>query len=166
MAKKCIFLDYTLHVYLENVVCSSGQDTAPNTVICAPRNVRLIAQGENDDTLNNIYGDPQRLTLTSPHLLHVMLDSQNIPSACIGVNIQRTIECGNGCTPGYYSVPMKFFGSGMMLPPGEYTFSVPDQVAYGACPEDIDQDYPLTLLFEPVGTDVLNTALYNATCGF
>lgn len=166
MAKKCLFLDYNIHVDIENVVCSSGQDTIGNAVICSPRNIRLKATGENDEPENNIYGDPQRLTLTSPHLMHVIMNTScNIPSGCVCVTMIRMIECGNGCTPGYYSVPTKFAGSGMMLPAGEYTFSIQDQVAYGAVIEDVGTDIPLSILFEPVSADMLNAALYNASCG-
>lgn len=164
MAKQCIFQDYNIHVYIENVECSSGQSEAGNTIICAPRNIRLIATGENDDADKGIFGDPQRVTLSSTYLVHVMLDAQRIPSCSVQLCIERTIECGNGCSPGYYSVPVPFSGSGMMLPPGEYTFSIGDQVAHGANEDDVDRDYSLTLLFEPVSRDIVDAALYNSAC--
>lgn len=164
MAKTCLFVDYVIRVYLENVECSSGQDAAGNTVVCSPRNVRLIAVGENDDPDAGIFGNPTRQSLYSTHLLHVLWDHDRIPMACIKLCITRTIECGNGCEPGWYSVPMQFCGSGMMLPPGEYTFSIEDQVAYGANSEDVDNEYPLTLLFEPVSRDIVDAVTYNSAC--
>lgn len=164
MAKNCMFVDFNLHVYLEAVECSSGQGEVGNTAVCAPRNVRLIATGENDNPDEGVTGDPQRITLSSTHLMHVFFDHERIPMGCIQVCISRAIDCGNGCDPLYYSVPVAFCGSGMLLNPGEYTFSIADQVAYGANIEDVDVDYPLTLLFEPVSRDIVDAAIYNSAC--
>lgn len=164
MAKQCLFQDFNIHVYIENVECSSGQTEVGNTTVCSPRNLRLIATGENDDPDKGEFGDPQRITLNSTYLLHVLFDTERIPAGCIKLCIIRAIECGNGCDPAFYSVPVNFCGSGMMLTPGEYTFSIEDQVAYGANENDVDQDYPLTLLFEPVSRDIVDAAIYNSAC--
>lgn len=167
MAKQCLFMDFNVHIYLENYECTAGAPAigdCPECVICSPRNIRLIATGENDDEEKWVFGDPQRLTLSSTHLVHVLWQHDCIPARSIKVKIERAIECGNGCDPGWYAVPVDWACTGMMLPPGEYTFSIQDQIAHNASKDDVDTDNNLTLLFEPVSRDIVDAVLYNSAC--
>lgn len=167
--KACDFIDFTVEVFASNVECSAGRlppeaecMDAP-VIVCHPRNMRMQAFGSNDDPINCVLGDPQRINAVYPFIVHVLSSHERIPADCIIVKVWRLLACNNGCEPDYTSVPYCWRGPGMMFPPGEYTFSIEEQVAHLAEPTDADTTFNVTLIMEPVTQDFVNAALYNAT---
>lgn len=167
--KDCEFIEFTVEVFASNVECSAGRlpcdpECADEPImICHPRNIRLQAHGANDDPANGLTGDPQRVSMVYPFIVHVLSTHENTPASCLNIDVWRLLACNNGCEPSYSSVPHCWHGGGMMFPPGEYTFAIKEQVAHLAEPYDIGNDFNVTLWLEPVTQDFVNAALYNAT---
>lgn len=75
--------------------------------------------------------------------------------------------CEAGCRENNFGIPVKWCGSGMLLPPGEYTFCFPIQVAWGfplgvdVCEES--HGGTVTLLLEPATSAEIQAAGYNSS---
>lgn len=155
--KQCRWLDFPMQIVYDPEHCEKRLVMDCSCVTSDFRNIKLLAQNP----------EPQYITLQGLTLVHVQtLDNPYDPLG-IKIRIDRTLQCKNGCTPAGQLVPECWHGSGMMLPAGEYEFSIEPQIAIiqdvaGFCKEDMPLDAGLiTLLFEPADKDQVTASIYN-----
>lgn len=93
---------------------------------------------------------PQRIVLTSPHVVHVLLNADLIG---FKIAIERVVRCMAGCELDEYKYCWPQACSGALLPPGTYDISIPAQSAY---PLPVGTQVDATILLEPVGSDYID----------
>lgn len=152
--KDCTYIDFCMTIGYEPMDCEPLSTCDCHT--SRPRNIQMWTKDA-----------AHRVVLTQPHWVHVMPIDLHIDSSCIRVDIDRTLMCAAGCRENYFSVPVCFVGTGMLLAPGEYTIGVPQQVAYGF-PLDTDlcddnNGGQITLLLEPATEQEIQAGIYNSS---
>lgn len=163
-AVDCKFIDFTMRTFMspvetcrdQTINCNCTDDPTVIQVpsVCNPRNLRMIA----DET------EGKREILVGLHLLHVRIDGVGVeclPNDCVKVRITRLLDCKDGCDPLLYTMPECYHGPGMMLRSGEYTFYIEEQIAHML--DEVDLEFTIQLILEPVTEHALHAALYNST---
>lgn len=154
--KNCVYIDFCMEIGYEPVDCEPLRTCACLT--SRPRNIQMWTRDA-----------PHRVVLTQNTFVHVMPTDLQIDFSCIKISIDRTLMCAAGCRENYFSVPECWRGTGMLLPPGEYTFCVPQQVAYGfplhtpLC--DDNNGGQITLLLEPATDNEIQAGIFNSLHG-
>lgn len=151
--KDCQYIDFNIDIIYEPVDCEPLNSCS--CITSRPRNLQLIT-----------HDAPHRLVLTKPVFVHMMPTDLQVDPKCVKVDIQRTLMCAAGCRENYFSVPVCWCGSGMLLAPGEYTFGIPQQPAWGfPLHTDLCGDNNggvITLLLEPATEAEIQAGMYNA----
>lgn len=153
--KDCSYIDFCMEIFYEPVDCEPLHICECHTA--RPRNIQM----KSSDA-------PHRLVLTQPYWVHVMPTDLCIEFSSICVEIKRTLMCAAGCRENFFSIPICWKGTGMLLAPGEYTFNIPQQTAYGF---PMDQSLCeangglITLLLEPATEQEIKAGIFNSLYG-
>lgn len=152
--KECQYIDFNIDIVYEPVDCEPLNTC--ECVTCRPRNLQLVSRDAE-----------YRLVITKPTFVHMMPTDLQLDTKCITIDIQRTLMCSAGCRENYFAIPQCWCGSGMLLAPGEYTFSVPQQPAWGfPLNTDLCSDNNggiITLLLEPATEAEIQAGMYNVS---
>lgn len=154
--KDCTYIDFCMEIGYEPAECEPAGLCCDGCGTSRPGNIQMWTRDA-----------PNRLVLTKPHWVHVMPTDLQVSMSCVTIDIQRTLMCAAGCRENYFSVPVCWCGTGMLLAPGEYTFGVPQQVAWGfplntdLCDEN--NGGQITLLLEPATDQEIQAGMYNSS---
>jgi hypothetical protein len=158
--KKATYIDFCVQVICRPTA-NGGKPIDP-----PDGSVRGCSSSQPEDYQLVSSDAPLRLvlsTLTQVFLVgaDVMIDFDKI---CVG--IEQTIVCAAGCGQDFFGVPVRWYGNGTMLAPGEYTIGIPVQTAPGfpllfnVCDNPVSGQ--VTLLLFNASEESYKAALYNS----